>query len=111
MILRSRGYEVDEAGDGDDALEILKANPGAFDLIISDVIMPGRDGPTLIRDAKEYIRNARVVFISGYAEPDVAAALDKDQQVSFLPKPFTAKQLAECVKQEIGVPAEREAAA
>ncbi len=111
MILRSRGYEVDEAGDGDDALDMLKAKPGGYDLIISDVIMPGRDGPTLIRDAKEFIKDARVVFISGYAEPDVAAALDKDQEVSFLPKPFTAKQLAERVKQEIGMPAEKEAAA
>ncbi len=105
VLLRSRGYEVDEAGDGEEALDILKSKPGYYDLIISDVIMPGLDGPTLIREARDYIQGARVVFISGYAEPDVAAALDENRDVRFLPKPFTVRQLAEMVKQEIGAPA------
>jgi two-component system, cell cycle sensor histidine kinase and response regulator CckA len=103
-LMRARGYDVEEACDGDEAMDILKAKPRGFDLVISDVIMPGRDGPTLIRDAREYLGDARIIFISGYAEPDVAQALDDDRAVSFLPKPFTVRQLAERVKQELGSP-------
>lgn len=99
--LQSRGYEIKEACDGEDALEILQQNPGSFDLIISDVVMPGMDGPTLIREAKHLIGTAKVLFMSGYAERDIAAKLDGDTEVSFMPKPFTVKQLAERVKNEL----------
>ncbi|MEZ5968421.1 MAG: response regulator [Hyphomonas sp.] len=103
-LLRSRGYEVDEACDGEEAWEILEDQPNSFDLVISDVVMPGKDGPTLIREAKELLGHARVIFISGYAERDIAQQLDDDRAVSFLPKPFTVRQLAERVKQELGTP-------
>ncbi len=109
-LLRSRGYEVEEACDGEDAMETLQAEPESFDLIISDVVMPGMDGPTLIREAKDLLGHARVIFISGYAERDIAQQLDDDREVSFLPKPFTVRQLAERVKKELGVPKEQEAA-
>lgn len=101
-LLASRGYELSEASDGEKALEILKENPQGFDLIISDVIMPGMDGPTLIREAREYLGNARVIFISGYAEGDLADALDEDREISFVPKPFKLTELAERVKHELG---------
>ncbi len=99
--LRQRGYTVSEACDGEDALEILSAEPCSFDLIISDVVMPGIDGPTLIREAKDKIGHARVIFISGYAEREIAKQLDDNLAVSFLPKPFTVRQLAERIKQEL----------
>jgi len=108
-LLRSRGYEVDEACDGEEALEILEGNPQGYDLVISDVVMPGMDGPTLIREAKELLGDARVIFISGYAERDIAKQLDDDREVSFLPKPFTVRQLADRVKAELGAPKEKEA--
>jgi two-component system cell cycle sensor histidine kinase/response regulator CckA len=103
-LLRSSGYEVEEACDGEEAMEILEDNPESFDLVISDVVMPGKDGPTLIREAKDLLGHARVIFISGYAERDIAKQLDDDRAVSFLPKPFTVRQLAERVKQELGNP-------
>ncbi|MEO9968339.1 MAG: response regulator [Hyphomonadaceae bacterium] len=103
QLLVSRGYEVEESADGEEALEVLQDNPGGFDLIISDVVMPGMDGPTLIREAKELLGNARIVFISGYAERDLADAIDEDREISFLPKPFTMSQLAERVKRELGL--------
>ena len=103
QLLSSRGYDVEEAPDGEEALEILEDNPGGFDLIISDVVMPGMDGPTLIREAKELLGDARIVFISGYAERDLADAIDEDREISFLPKPFTVSQLAERVKRELGL--------
>jgi len=102
-LLASRGYEVSEAEDGEKALAILQDNPQGFDLVISDVIMPGMDGPTLIREAKELLGSARVIFISGYAEGDLTDALDEDREISFLPKPFKVTELAERVKRELGV--------
>ena len=102
-LLASRGYEVSEAEDGERALAIIKDNPEGFDLVISDVIMPGMDGPTLIKEARDLLGNARVIFISGYAEGDLADALDEDREISFLPKPFKLTELAERVKKELGV--------
>jgi len=110
-LLASRGYEVSDAEDGEKALSILQDNPQGFDLIISDVIMPGMDGPTLIREARELLGNARVIFISGYAEGDLADALDEDREISFLPKPFKVTELAERVKMELGLRQEHEEAA
>ena len=101
-LLESRGYEVEQACDGEEALEILTEQPCSFDLIISDVVMPGMDGPTLMKEASDHLGDARIIFISGYAERDVAKQLDEDRAVSFLPKPFTVKILAERVKQELG---------
>jgi two-component system cell cycle sensor histidine kinase/response regulator CckA len=100
-LLRTCGYEVTEASDGEKALAIIEANPGGFDLLISDVIMPGLDGPTLLRKARHLLGDARVIFISGYAERDFAKALDEERQVSFISKPFSMKLLAEQVKREI----------
>lgn len=100
-LLESRGYEVEQACDGEEALEILESEPASFDLVISDVVMPGMDGPTLIREAAQYLGDARIVFISGYAERDIARQLDENREVSFLPKPFTVAKLAERVKLEL----------
>lgn len=100
--LRKRGYNVLEACDGEEALELLDEAEAPFDLLISDVVMPGVDGPTLLKRGKEKLGDARIVFISGYAEEDFSDLLAEHPDVSFLPKPFTLTQLAEKVKQEIG---------
>lgn len=101
QLLRQRGYIVTEAGDGEEALEILEDNSGQFDLLISDVVMPIMDGPTLLKEAKPYLGDARVIFMSGYAEQDFGQVLEKDRAISFLPKPFELVQLAEKVKSEL----------
>lgn len=100
--LRKRGYNVLEACDGEEALELLDEATEAFDLLISDVVMPGVDGPTLLKRGKDKLGDARIVFISGYAEEDFSDLLAEHPDVSFLPKPFTLTQLAQKVKQEIG---------
>ncbi|WP_019959613.1 hybrid sensor histidine kinase/response regulator [Woodsholea maritima] len=99
--LTKRGYEVMEACDGEEALEILEDNPQGFDLLISDVVMPGLDGPGLLEKGRELLGDARVVFISGYAEEQFSHTLSSDLEISFLPKPFTLPQLAERVKAEL----------
>lgn len=99
--LRRKGYEVVEACDGEEALEILEAAPESFDLLLSDVVMPGMTGPKLLEQARHLLGSARIVFISGYAEEDFSHTLSADLAISFLPKPFEIKDLAERVKQEM----------
>ncbi|HCW49846.1 MAG TPA: hybrid sensor histidine kinase/response regulator, partial [Brevundimonas sp.] len=100
-LLRQRGYEVIEAADGEEALILAEEWAGQIDMLISDVIMPGLDGPSLLRKARPFLGDAPVMFISGYAESDFSDLLQDEAGVSFLPKPLDIKTLAERVKQEL----------
>jgi two-component system cell cycle sensor histidine kinase/response regulator CckA len=100
-LLRQRGYEVIEAADGEEALLLAEEHAGTIDMMISDVIMPGLDGPSLLKKARQYLGAAPVMFISGYAESDFSDLLEDEVNVSFLPKPLDIKTLAERVKQEL----------
>ena len=100
-LLRQRGYEVIEAADGEEALILAEEHAGQIDMMISDVIMPGLDGPSLLKKARPYLGDAPVMFISGYAESDFSDLLQDEVGVSFLPKPLDIKTLAERVKQEL----------
>lgn len=97
--LAKRGYEVVEACDGEEAFDILSEDEDGFDLLVSDVVMPGLDGPGLLEKAADLLKDTRVIFISGYAEEQFSDTLSRKQDISFLPKPFTLTQLAERVKQ------------
>jgi two-component system cell cycle sensor histidine kinase/response regulator CckA len=100
-LLRNRGYEVIEACDGEEALLLAEEWAGKIDLMISDVIMPGIDGPTLLKKARCYLGSAPVMFISGYAEAEFSDLLEDESGVTFLPKPIDIKTLAERVKQQL----------
>ena len=100
-LLRARGYEVIEAADGEEALELAEEHAGKIDLLISDVIMPGLDGPTLLKKARKFLDGAQVMFISGYAEAEFSDMLEGEEGVTFLPKPIDIKVLAERVKQQL----------
>jgi two-component system cell cycle sensor histidine kinase/response regulator CckA len=100
-LLRARGYAVIEAADGEEALILAEEWAGKIDLLISDVIMPGIDGPTLLKKARQYLGAAPVMFISGYAEAEFSDLLEGEEGVSFLPKPIDIKTLAERVKQQL----------
>ena len=99
--LRKRGYTVIEAGDGEAAYELLEEGEHKFDLMISDVVMPGMDGPTLLKKGKALLGDAKIVFISGYAEEEFSEILAEHPDITFLPKPFTLLQLAQRVKLEL----------
>ena len=101
QLLRQRGYEVMEACDGEEALDIIEAEEGKFDLLISDVIMPGLDGPSMLKKARPILGNVPVMFISGYAESEFSDLLEEEQNISFLPKPLDIKTLAERVKEQL----------
>jgi two-component system cell cycle sensor histidine kinase/response regulator CckA len=100
-LLRARGYEVIEACDGEEALVLAEEHAGKIDLLISDVIMPGLDGPSLLKQARQYLGTAPVMFISGYAEAEFSDLLEGESGVTFLPKPIDIKTLAERVKQQL----------
>ncbi|HKR89424.1 MAG TPA: response regulator, partial [Phenylobacterium sp.] len=74
---------------------------GEIDLMISDVVMPGMQGPDLLKAARDYLGAAPVMFISGYAESEFSDLLEGESNISFLPKPIDIKTLAERVKQEL----------
>ena len=100
-LLRARGYEVIEAASGEEALELAETHAGTIDLMISDVVMPGMQGPDLLKQARGFLGAAPVMFISGYAESEFSDLLEGETNVSFLPKPIDIKTLAERVKQEL----------
>lgn len=100
--LRNKGYTVLEAASGDLALELLDEHEGEVDLLITDVVMPQMDGPTLVNKIRERGLPLKVVFISGYAEDAFRRNLDRDRDFDLLPKPFSLKQLAEKVKDVMG---------
>jgi two-component system cell cycle sensor histidine kinase/response regulator CckA len=100
-LLRARGYEVIEACDGEEALALAEQYAGQIDLLISDVIMPGLDGPTLLKKARKFLGAAPVMFISGYAEAEFSDMLEGETGVTFLAKPLDIKILAERVKQQL----------
>jgi two-component system cell cycle sensor histidine kinase/response regulator CckA len=99
--LRSRGYTVIEAANGVEALEELAANDGGVDLVVSDVVMPEMDGPTLLKSMRSRNPDIKVIFVSGYAEDAFAKSLPENQQFAFLPKPFSLSQLVAAVKETI----------
>jgi two-component system cell cycle sensor histidine kinase/response regulator CckA len=98
--LTSRGYTVLEAGNGVEAIDVLEKIDGRVDLVVSDVVMPEMDGPTLLRELRSRDPSLKIIFVSGYAEDAFQKHLPADgQQFAFLAKPFTLKQLVAAVKE------------
>ncbi|MGE0751060.1 MAG: cell cycle histidine kinase CckA [Variibacter sp.] len=97
--LVSRGYTVLEAGNGVEAIQVLEERAGEIDLVVSDVVMPEMDGPTLLKEMRKRNPNLKIVFVSGYAEDAFEKNLPEGGQFAFLAKPFTLKQLAAVVKE------------
>ncbi|MEA2865336.1 MAG: two-component system, cell cycle sensor histidine kinase and response regulator CckA [Bradyrhizobium sp.] len=97
--LRSRGYSVIEASNGIEAMEALEQKNGAVDLVVSDVVMPEMDGPTLLKTMRGRNPDLKIIFVSGYAEDAFGKSLPENQQFAFLPKPFTLSQLVATVKE------------
>ena len=90
-----QGYVVETASDGEQALELF-AEGKRYDLIVSDVVMPNMDGPTMARNLRETYGDIRLLFMSGYAEEQLRETISLDN-VSFLAKPFSVQQIAEAV--------------
>ena len=100
--LQSRGYKVFEAASGVEALEVMKESGGTVDLVVSDVVMPELDGPSMLRELRKTRPDLKIIFISGYAEDAFKKNLPDGEKFHFLPKPFSLKQLAVAVKETLG---------
>ncbi len=108
--LKLRGYNVIEACGGEEALEIVRHSTATIHLLITDVVMPNMDGPTLVRAVKRLQPEIAVIFMSGYAEEAFRRNDEKAEDLHFLPKPFGLKQLAAKVKDVLSsTPAPRRA--
>jgi two-component system cell cycle sensor histidine kinase/response regulator CckA len=100
--LTSRGYKVHEAASGVEALEVMQETGGKVDLVVSDVVMPELDGPSLLRELRKTRPELKIIFVSGYAEDAFKKNLPEGEKFHFLPKPFSLKQLAVAVKETLG---------
>ncbi len=96
--LTSRGYTVVEADSGESALERIAEEDKGFDLIISDVVMPEMDGPKLLQELRKRGNTTKFIFVSGYPGEQFEQDLEGQTGYSFMPKPFSLKQLVETVK-------------
>ncbi len=100
--LSRQGYEVLEAGTGMEALELMRREQRRIDLVVSDVIMPEMDGPTLLKELRKSKPDLKFIFVSGYPDDAFKKSLDDGEDYAFLPKPFTLPQLAAKVKEQLG---------
>ncbi len=80
-MLETRGYTVHEAGSGVEALDIMEELDGKVDIVVSDVVMPEMDGPTLLRELRKNYPDLKFIFVSGYAEDAFARNLPAGRQV------------------------------
>ncbi|MDO9126157.1 MAG: ATP-binding protein, partial [Parvibaculum sp.] len=97
--LQTRGYDVLQAESGEAALAVVEQFEGRIDCVVSDVVMPNMDGPTMAKALRGMLPDTPIIFVSGYAEDAFAKSLDPEQEFHFLPKPFSLKQLAAAVKE------------
>ncbi|MEM8628059.1 MAG: response regulator, partial [Pseudomonadota bacterium] len=93
-----QGYSVLEAGSGREALDVMAQTSAQIDLVVSDIVMPEMNGPTLLKNLRRTQPDLKIVFISGYAE-DHLKTLTADDEFTYLPKPFQLKDLVWTVKQ------------
>ncbi|WP_066781060.1 response regulator [Sphingomonas sp. CCH5-D11] len=98
--LTRQGYTVLTAENGEVALELIEKNPRP-DLLVSDVVMPAMDGPTMARRIRLRYPDLPILFMSGYAEEQLRRSIDLEN-VAFIPKPFSVQQLAEAARDAFG---------
>ena len=89
------GYAVTVARDGEEGLELVRSG-GQFDLVVSDVVMPSMDGPTMAKEILKLVPDMPVLFMSGYAEGQLRREIDIEN-MHFIPKPFSVQQITDKV--------------
>jgi two-component system, cell cycle sensor histidine kinase and response regulator CckA len=100
-ILQCRGYNVIEASDGNEALQMAREFAGGIDLLLTDVVMPGMNGKELVSQMKEIRPGIKSLFISGYTNDAIVNHGILDPDVNFLQKPFTVEDLMRKVHETI----------
>jgi two-component system, cell cycle sensor histidine kinase and response regulator CckA len=100
--LRNKGYTILEADCAETAINLMQQHGKEVEAIVTDVIMPGMNGPTMIDQITKDFPNVKVIFISGYAEDIFVNNYGTERSFNFLAKPFTLKQLASKIKEVTG---------
>jgi len=85
------------AANGEDALAYFEKGEIEFDIVISDVVMPGQDGPSWVRAAQKYQADFKTIFVSGYAKEEFSEELARLPNIAFLPKPYSLRALVDMV--------------
>ncbi len=100
LVLRECGYEVLEAGNGQEGLQVASAHhQSRISLVISDIIMPQMGGQEMVEQLRKSYPDMKVLFTSGYTDDALVSHGGLDRNVAFLEKPFSPKQLAKKVRQ------------
>jgi two-component system cell cycle sensor histidine kinase/response regulator CckA len=99
--LQMRGLTVLEADSAESALEMLEDPDLRVDVFVSDVVMPGIDGPSWVLRALEVRPETQVVFMSGYAAEAFGEIQARIENSVFLPKPFSLTDLTEIVQRQM----------
>jgi len=99
--LQYRGFQVVEADCGETALDLLEDKSLDIDIVLTDVIMPGMDGPTWVEEARKSRPRLRVVFMSGYADGSTVEEQLTIPESAFLPKPFSLDELTSTVRRHL----------
>jgi len=103
-MLERLGYHVTLATDGREAVQLFKASPERFDLIILDIVMPGLSGPAAFSQMLEVRSDLRVVFSSGYTAEVVTLNSLLKQGASILQKPYSLKNLGQAIRAALDRP-------
>ncbi|MFZ5896936.1 MAG: ATP-binding protein [Myxococcota bacterium] len=98
-ILRARGYEVLETSDPESALEALEQSQISVHLLLSDMVMPGGNGPDLAAAVRARLAGLRVLFMSGHTDHPTVLSGQLGNGTGFLHKPFTPETLATKVRE------------
>ena len=103
MRLAAVGYEVLEASDGVEALEVFEANERKFDLMVTDLVMPRMGGRDLADKVAPLKPDLKVLYLSGYTDSVVLQQGMLDPGSFFLQKPFTPAELAHKVRESLDI--------
>ena len=93
------GHDVSDFGDGESAFESLSAN--SFDLLLTDIVMPGLDGIELAKRAAERDENLKIMFITGFAAVALHPSANAPKRAKVLSKPFHLREIVQEVERMI----------
>ena len=102
--LRSHGYQVLQASDGEDALALLHRYGGEVDILVTDVVMPRMDGRTLAEQMHTLMPGLKVLYTSGYTDDAVVRHGILQSEVAFVSKPYTPMTLLRRIRQVLDAP-------
>jgi two-component system, cell cycle sensor histidine kinase and response regulator CckA len=103
-VLTRAGYAVEEAANGESALELLSSVGSSFDLMLTDLVMPRLGGLALYEELRQRGSKTRVLLMSGYAGEDISALKEAPSELSFLCKPWSVTDLLRRVREVLDQP-------